>query len=551
MTLSNLASSKRRDLSDLERRRLALQAELDAGKSQLDRNRLGQFATPPMLAGEIVRAARRLLGDVPVRFLDPAFGTGAFYHALLNTFPRDRIELASGYEIDPYYGAPTRQLWRQTGLVIHLADFTKAKPPETEEERFNLIVCNPPYVRHHHLSGEDKERLREACQRACRLRTNGLSGLYCYFLVLCHGWLAADGLGVWLVPSEFMDVKYGLWVKRYLTEKVTLIRIHRFDPGEVQFGDALVSSAVVFFQKRPPENIAHKVAFTFGGTLENPRAEREVPLTVLRGERKWTRFPLSDERTCDGSAYILADFFSIKRGIATGDNSYFIMTAERARELALPRMFLRPILPSPRYVQDGEILSDKDGNPLVEPRLFLLDCRLPEGHVHAKYPSLWRYFEEGKKHGVNNRYLCRHRSPWYGQEHRPPAPFLCTYMGRSDNGNLSPFRFILNRSVAVAANVYLLMYPKGVLVSALQSQPELCDRIWTVLKGLKRPALLAEGRVYGGGLHKLEPKELGNVPADQIAALLGLPRKAARRQLDLFHPSHVGGRPTSTWNLSR
>ena len=531
MTTLQNSDSKTSHLAQLERRRLELQAELDAGKSQAERNRLGQFATPPALAQEILAATKRPMGREQVRFLDPAFGTGAFYYALLSCFPRERIVVAEGYEVDPYYGTPARHLWQQTGLVLHLADFTKAHPPASESERFNLVVCNPPYVRHHHLSGADKERLRKACQQASGISADGLSGLYCYFLVLSHEWLADGGLGVWLLPSEFMDVKYGSWVKRYLTEKVTLFSIHRFDPNEVQFGDALVSSAVVFFRKRLP-SAGHEVAFTFGGTLGKPRLEGMIPLAILRREKKWTRFPVRAERTSAG--YVLGDFFVIKRGLATGDNSYFILTTERVHELHLPKRFLTPILPGPRHLKGDEILADENGNPLTEPQLFLLDCKLPEDRVPDAHPTLWRYFEEGKARGTTARYLCQHRSPWYAQEQRLPAPFLSTYMGRSDNGTRAPFRFIRNHSKATAANVYLLMYPKSMLFSALQSRPELADRIWAALSRLKPHTLVEEGRVYGGGLHKLEPKELANVPADEIAQLLGLPQRNAGHQLELL-----------------
>ena len=93
--------------SELESRRVELQASLDAHKTPQERNRLGQFSTPPALAMDILKHAKSLLpcGE-NVRFLDPAVGTGSFYSALLKSFDPNRIERALGFEVDPHYGSP-------------------------------------------------------------------------------------------------------------------------------------------------------------------------------------------------------------------------------------------------------------------------------------------------------------------------------------------------------------------------------------------------------------------------------------------------------------
>lgn len=527
-------------VSDLEPLRLAMQGQLDAAKTQEERNRLGQFATPKALADDILTCARRLLSETAlVRFLDPAFGTGSFYSALNRVFPANRVALAAGFEVDPHYGREAQRLWQGTPLKLEVADFTRALPPAVECDKYSLLICNPPYVRHHHIPADEKNRLLALVHQVTGIQLNGLTGLYCYFMLLCHNWMAEDGLAGWLIPSEFMDVNYGRQIKRYLLEQVTLLRIHRFRPEDVQFGDAMVSSVVVWYRKHQPSP-DHVVEFTYGGSLNEPSATRQITVRELTGIAKWTGVAAQcEEKTGEsvsrnGLETTLGDLFQIKRGIATGANDFFVLSREQAVSHCLPWEFLIPILPSPRYLETNEVLADEEGNPRLDPQLFLISCSLPEERVRSEYPALWRYLETGMARGIHQRYLSTHRTPWYGQESRPAAPLLCTYMGRQTPGKVRPFRFILNHSRAIAPNVYLMLYPKPVLAAELIHNPEILVSVWTALNDLPPRALIGEGRVYGGGLHKIEPTELSKAPADGIVQLMPDISRSLGRQLSLF-----------------
>lgn len=514
----------------MEHRRCALQAELDGQKSQAERNKLGQFATPTQLARDVLAYGLDLLprGEA-VRFFDPAIGTGSFYAALQSTCRRRPVASAHGFEIDPHYGKPAITLWDGEPLTITLDDFTQQTPPVDDAKRANLLICNPPYVRHHHMNGAEKARLQAAARAAAHMELSGLAGLYCYFMALAHRWMSKGGIAGWLIPSEFMDVNYGKVLKAYLLREVTTLHIHRFDPNDVQFDDALVSSAVVWFKKAKPP-AGHQVTFSYGGTMQKPALTKSVSTHDLERAEKWTRFPRQDvEAEHDG--YRLGDLFAIKRGLATGDNEFFILDEDKARRLNLPAKFLRPILPSTRYIKADEINADRAGVPLLEKRLFLLDCDLPEDDVKRDYPALWTYLQTGVDH-VAPRYLCRMRRRWYAQERRAAAPIVCTYIGRSDHDG-RPFRFLLNNSKATATNVYLCLYPQPLLVTQLRNKPEALRPLWQALNAIDKETLLGNGRVYGGGMHKLEPKELANVPADELAAIVGLAKKATGRQLEL------------------
>lgn len=61
-----------------------------------------------------------------------------------------------------------------------------------------------------------------------------------------------------------------------------------------------------------------------------------------------------------------------------------------------------------------------------------------------------------------------------------------------------------------------MLYPKGRLLEALRLHPQLEEQVFEALQRITPAQLLSEGRVYGGGLHKVEPKELAQISARQV-----------------------------------
>ena len=486
-----------------EDHRHEMQLALDGQKTQLERNELGQFSTPYPLAEDMVRYARRLIDGDNVSMIEPSIGTGVFYEAFSNEFGSS-AKRALGFEIDPHYYEPARKFWEGEPLEMRLGDFLQQTPDET----FDLLVANPPYVRHHHIDGEQKQRLQHRVLTETGIRISGLAGLYCYFMMLSSGWLREGGISQWLVPSEFMDVNYGQAVKQYLLENVTLLHIHRFQADDLQFADALVSSCIVVFKNEKPTGET-AIRFSIGGGINAPANEKTISSADLSAQMKWT--PLFTEDIQETTGKTLGDFFMVKRGIATGDNSFFVVNRETIARYQIPAEFLRPMLPSPRNVP-GDVMEG-DGQ-----QEFLFTCHLPERLLKERYPGTWEYIEEGRRRGVADGYICKNRPLWYSLEERKPAHIVMPYMGRSESQHRM-FRFILNVSGAITTNVYLLLYPKPQFEKSMKDERVL-RQVWSALNHIPSDVLARGGRFYGGGLHKIEPRELMKIPVGEIENIL-------------------------------
>src|SRR5690606_32356426 len=191
------------------------------------------------------------------------------------------------------------------------------------------------------------------------------------------------------------------------------------------------------------------------------------------------------------------------------DNSFFIMRRSKANALGLEHTCLRPVLPPPRELDLLVVEADADGYPLLEDPPVVIDCahdKTTRGQVH---PRLTAYLEAGERQGVADKYLTSKRKIWHAQERRPVPPILSTYMGRGEDDD-APFRFIRNHSNAVATNVYLLLYPTKRFADWLEGRSDkddILDAIHKLLTSTSAHDLRAVGRLYGGGLRKMEPKE--------------------------------------------
>lgn len=485
----------------------------------------GAFMTPPEVAYDIVKGASRILGSRDVVYGDPSSGGGIFLAALLRQIGQQRIKSATLVDSDRASAAVAADRWGHLGYSAAVDDFVSAIVDSdifTEadgtsrswyHEQPDLIITNPPYVRSQDLDDDDVARWRSALNKKLRLRVDVRSDLYAYFVLASHEWLADDGIGVWLLPNEFMFTNYGETLRNYLTHNVTLLKVHTYD-GPSVFANARVSSCAVFYAKRAVAGPS-LVEFSAGGSIENPLATRSVSIAALAKAPKWHTIadegvPTPSERT-SGTVVgpSIGDRFKVRRGIATGANALFVVDEAQAERFGPgAAAWLKPVLPRARDLTGPVVEVNQDGRPLLPKIRWLIDSAASLHDIEESSPELAQYLREIESEATSRTLVAR-RKPFYRQETNRPARFFFSYMSR----DVAPTRrFYLNRSTAVALNNYLVLEPKPDFAEWIDQAPGRDFAVLTALREVDASAMARGGRVYVEGLTKIEPRELASMP---------------------------------------
>ncbi|MEN9548622.1 MAG: hypothetical protein RIR12_1213 [Bacteroidota bacterium] len=196
-----------------------------------------------------------------------------------------------------------------------------------EFEGFDLIIGNPPYIRH-----EEIKHLKPQLEKDFEV-FNSSADILTYFFELGNKILRPKGGLSFIVSNKFFKVSYGDNLRSYLIQNTLLQQIIEFDKVNV-FDEATVKAAIIQFKK---EQLSK--TFTYLDVLAMPEnletvvneegKEYEQALFnngqwIFQSENLWEIFNKISEH---GTA--LSDWdLEIYRGLLTGLNEAFLIDEE-------------------------------------------------------------------------------------------------------------------------------------------------------------------------------------------------------------------------------
>jgi len=461
------------------------------GSLERTQRSLGAFYTPASAAGVMADWVLRSGYD---RVLEPSFGDGVFLHALRAvSAARELPDVAVfGSELA---SAPFGQAL--TGGLMEPArgfrrDFLQLTPFEVD-----AVVGNPPYVRLRHLPRNQQTSALQAAHAALGRPMDPSGSLWMPFVLHASRFLRPGGRLAFVLPFEFTHVRYARPLWAFLAERFGSLRIARVHE---RIFPELLQEVVVLFADGYGQR-ASNVRFEAYDHLRDflsDEPSHQVDLAVhalIDGQREFNRALLPGnlrDLIREKLGRMMTPARSVVRfniGYVSADKAFFHPSENEIRRYSIPRSSLLPTLISGRALRGSGLWS----SDLREPATKLLF--LPRARDSDLEPGERQYIAAGAASGVNERYKCRNRDPWYVvPDVRVPDVVLTVF-------SEVPL-MLINDGGMTASNSLLCGHTTSVSAQTLACQ-------WYTSLTLLGTEL--EVHSLGGGVMVLVPREAGNV----------------------------------------
>lgn len=441
---------------------------------------LGQFFTDPFIARFMVNL---ILEDNPRKVLDPAVGMGAFTRIISEANPDIDI---TACEIDPEMIVNFKN---ENNYLYSLVE--KDYLSCFFDEKFDAIICNPPYNKFQEISNRD--RIIADFHSRYNIKMSGYSNLCVYFLIKSMNELKENGKCCYIIPYEFMNTGYGKVIKQYLLETKMLKTIIKFSNNISLFSKAITTSCILFLENKE-HAVIDFVNIDDVNDLDNLNFKRRKSYSYydLSPSQKWLQY--FDDRENDhkyNNIVKLSVFGRASRGIATGNNSFFALNKSMIEKHHLSENVCFPCLTKAPDVKDVVFTKESFDNMLAaDKKIFLFNGERASSEEDKEYIKV------GESLNAHKAYLTSHRSPWYALEYKDPAPILVCVFSRSrikvirnELGirNLTTFHGLYLKSDSIDFANIMFCY---------------------LLTPLAQDLLYHSRREYGDGLTKFEPNDL-------------------------------------------
>ncbi|MFB6182579.1 MAG: Eco57I restriction-modification methylase domain-containing protein, partial [Candidatus Nanohaloarchaea archaeon] len=232
------------------------------------------------------------------------------------------------------------------------------------EQDYNYVVGNPPYVRKEAIPTETKEALKERYPDTY----SGNADLYVYFISRGIDWLSDNGKLGYVTSNKFTKTDYGEGVRKKITEETKILEYSNFERSNF-FTDVTAYPCIFALENRDSaDKYDIKVILAEGdpeeisSVTDKIREDLKKGKTVDRdyysayktssedlGQREWRFIPKQanevfqklDRRKTDTLEGVTRE---ISAGIKTGMNSVFVLNRDKAQKLGLEQDVLKPIL---------------------------------------------------------------------------------------------------------------------------------------------------------------------------------------------------------------
>lgn len=259
-----------------------------------------------------------------------------------------------------------------------------------------------------------------------------------------------------------------------------------------------------------------------------------VQLDELRGSEKWEHL-LQGKRMSRPKGWVtLEELAETRRGIATGANSFFLISQEAAVSAGIRNDMLLPCIGRANDVEHY-IFTKRDFDKLTAMggKTQLVNLSAPLTPAESKYVA-W-----GESLGLRERYLLANRSPWYSMERREVAPIWAAVFGRED------LKFVWNEAKVRSLTNFHCVYP-------IDQRPLFHRALVACLNAdVVRSKSKLQTRVYGGGLSKFEPNDLKAILVPDLRVLPDSTLDDLSQSLDVLDGFSRGGDDIGTSALDQ